>query len=192
MENNNQVKNLEYEINNVAFEIVSENILDETEINKLLGVLANDGVYAMWVYALDKLDWKYDIDSQKMIKQELFKFLEKISRLAEYLEKDDLKLNMGSLIYELTKNTEEINKLNNDMNQLEKEIKKLKNNRKREKEKTLKQKQEELSKKIEKRNRKLNEFFINLSKDINDLLFFKEILEKTLIYARYHAKALGD
>lgn len=32
-------------------------------------------------------------------------------------------------------------------------------------------------------------YFINLSKNLNDLLFFREILEETLVYARYHLKA---
>lgn len=37
-----------------------------------------------------------------------------------------------------------------------------------------------------------DKFFIELSKDLNSLLFFKDIIERILIYARYHAKALGD
>ena len=36
------------------------------------------------------------------------------------------------------------------------------------------------------------EFFEALSEDLHKLLFFREMLEKALIYARYHAKALGD
>jgi len=35
-------------------------------------------------------------------------------------------------------------------------------------------------------------FFQNLSEDLNKLLFFKEMLEKALIYARYHAKTISD
>lgn len=35
-------------------------------------------------------------------------------------------------------------------------------------------------------------YFSNLSTDIHKLLFFKDILEKILTYARYHAKAEGD
>lgn len=34
-------------------------------------------------------------------------------------------------------------------------------------------------------------FFQELSKNLHDLLFFKELLEKALIYARYHLKTLG-
>jgi len=36
------------------------------------------------------------------------------------------------------------------------------------------------------------EFFQNLSDNLNQLLFFRQLLEKSLIYARYHAKAIGD
>lgn len=43
-----------------------------------------------------------------------------------------------------------------------------------------------------KEREKYEEFFIKLSENINLLLFFKDIVEKILIYARYHAKALGD
>ncbi len=36
------------------------------------------------------------------------------------------------------------------------------------------------------------DFFQELSKNLHDLLFFRELLEKALIYARYHLKTLGD
>ena len=36
------------------------------------------------------------------------------------------------------------------------------------------------------------EFFQKLSRNLHDLLFFKDLLEKALIYARYHLKTLGD
>jgi len=39
-------------------------------------------------------------------------------------------------------------------------------------------------------NQKLDEkYFQSLSEDLEKLLFFRELLEKVLIYARYHAKA---
>lgn len=38
-------------------------------------------------------------------------------------------------------------------------------------------------------NNNYKNYFTRLSSNINDLLFFKEILEQTLTYARYHAKA---
>ncbi len=164
---------LEYKINEVAFNIAQ--ILDKNEINKLLGVLANDGVYAMWVYALDKLDWEFKDDAQKMKEQELFKFLGEISKLTEYLGNDNLKLDLELLLNELAEYTENIENIKN-------EIKKSKN----------KEKENRLKEKIKERNEKLNKFFIDLSNDIDNLLFFKEILERVLILARYHAKALGD
>jgi hypothetical protein len=43
---------LESEIYRLSFEL-SETI-DVNDLNKLLGILASDGVYAMWVYANDK------------------------------------------------------------------------------------------------------------------------------------------
>ena len=121
------MENLKYKINKVAFEIVKkiENMKKEgddwkkyrNEIDKVLGVLANDGVYAYWIYCKSKdIDWL---------------FIKKLEDLMEYTR-------------------------------------------------------------TEMKNNNYEEYFQNLSKDINDLLFFKEILEKTLIYARYHAKALGD
>lgn len=36
------------------------------------------------------------------------------------------------------------------------------------------------------------EYFRALSIDLRNLLYFREMLEKVLIYARYHAKAKGD
>lgn len=52
-----------------------------------------------------------------------------------------------------------------------------------------------MGKGLSKPKNKFNEYdkyFSNLSQDIHKLLFFKEILEKVLTYARYHAKAYGD
>lgn len=39
---------------------------------------------------------------------------------------------------------------------------------------------------------KYDKYFTELSEDIHNLLFFKDILERVLTYARYHAKACGD
>lgn len=41
-------------------------------------------------------------------------------------------------------------------------------------------------------NKNYDKFFIELSENLYSLLFFKDIIERILIYARYHAKALGD
>jgi len=112
------MKNLDAEINKVGYEIVEKikTHKDKTklknEIEKTLGVLANDGVYAYWVYCQSKKIT--DI------------FIDKIKSLMKVVS-------------------------NETDNQ---------------------------------------KFFQNLSKDLTQLLFFKEILEKALTYARYHAKAM--
>jgi hydroxymethylpyrimidine/phosphomethylpyrimidine kinase len=110
-------ESLEALISEISFNIVKEGILNENEINKLLGVLSNDGVYAMWVYA----------KSKKEIKEEKL-----MDNLKELLEK------------------------------------------------------------VENVNNSYETYFISVANDISKLLFLKQLLEKTLIYARYHAKALED
>jgi len=159
--------NLDAVINKVGFEIAK--ILDENLINKLLGVLANDGVYAMWIYALNKIDWNYNEDCKKFRQSKLYKFLEQLDKFPIQINKKIVDKNRDNEICKLTK------KIN--------ELKKDKNN---------KTKKEEKNKKIKERDDKLNEFFLELSTDLNQLLFFKELLEKALIYARYHAKAMKD
>jgi hypothetical protein len=111
--------NLESEIYRLSFELSEK--FEENDLNKLLGVLASDGVYAMWVYAKDK----FNKDQQKI---------------------------------------KEINRLIKDLDNF---VKGNKNN-------------------ID------NKYFQNLAQDLNKLLFMKELLEKVLIYAIYHAKAKGD
>lgn len=79
---------LEYVINEIVFEFVNEKILDENEINKFLGVFFNDGVYVMWVYVLDKLDkinWDFYVDKNKLKDVCIFKLLEKISKLDKFI-----------------------------------------------------------------------------------------------------------
>ena len=136
--------NLDAKINMVGFEIAE--ILDENMINKLLGVLANDGVYAMWVYAINKLK-----------DTELLKFLKELSILP--INIDTLKN------YQFE---DSINEIENESNTKKRKIK--------------------FSQKV----KELDKFFQTLSQDLNQLLFFKEMLEKALIYARYHAKAMDD
>jgi hypothetical protein len=47
-------------------------------------------------------------------------------------------------------------------------------------------------KELFRKNEDDEEFFQNLSSNLHDLLFFKELLEKALTYARYHAKAIDN
>ncbi len=110
--------NLVYEINNKNKDKKKKYL---NEIDKSLGVLSNDGVYAYFVYVESKnindvfLDQIRDITNIVKVRSE------------------------GKLINELNQN-----------------------------------------------------YFQKLSEDLNSLLFFRDILEKILIYARYHAKALGE
>ena len=80
---NNKVENLEALISRIAFEIVNEGILDENEINKLLGILSSNGVYAMWVWMIDKLEISFKVkeDNNEIQKPQVLKFLLKLKPL---------------------------------------------------------------------------------------------------------------
>jgi hypothetical protein len=113
-------KTLESVINKVAFDIVNGEILDKNEIDKLLGVLSSDGVYAMWVYA----------KAEKNIKED--KLMGKFNYLFE-------------IVGFTGKSDEDWEK-----------------------------------------------FFQTIAENLSNLLFLKDLLEKVLIYARYHAKAMEE
>ncbi len=114
-----RMESLESLIQKTAFEIVIKKILDKNNIEKLLGILVNDGVYAMWVFAKSKKG----IDENNLMNT-LKPILDKV------MPKED------SESWEV--------------------------------------------------------YLQKVSKNIHRLLFLKQILERILIYARYHAKALGD
>jgi len=116
------MSNIEADINKMSFEIVESIFKKESsqrskyinEIDKALGVLVNDGVYAYYVYVKSK-----NISDV---------FLDLLGDLQKFVD-----------------NTEE--------------------------------------------KKEWEDYFQEISKDLNKLLFFRELLEKVLIYARYHAKA---
>ena len=116
---NQQINNLDALINRISYELVAQKILDENEINKLLGVLASNDVYAMWVWAKSQKD----INEKK-----LFHKLLEVIKFVKRKEQDE----------------------------------------------------------------NFENYFQLISEDIHNLLFLKQILEKVLTFARYHAKALGD
>ncbi|MGI6486300.1 MAG: hypothetical protein ACOX15_08390 [Tepidanaerobacteraceae bacterium] len=136
--------NIDALINELGFNIV-ENIKKydkvrnalRSHIDKALGVLVNDGVYAYYLFCKSK-------------------------------EKEDDKVKPYSKIFIsdiVNKFKEYFNKNNNDSN--------------------ASHKQNDYD---EERH-----FFQNISQELHELLFFREVLERVLIYARYHAKALsGD
>lgn len=170
-----ETKNLDALINKISFELVNEKILEENQINKMLGVLANDGVYAWWVYAKKEMDWKFESEEKKFKEGKLVQLLYKLKELSFLFEQEIIN---DSSIKDICDKQLVIIKLQNDK----------RNKNKSEKEKIEK----DINKKREEQNEILNCFFHNLSEDLPNLLFFREILEKILIYARYHAKAMGD
>jgi len=103
--NNSETQSLEALISKISFAIVNDGILDENEINKLLGVLSNDGVYAMWVYALKELELKFSQDEEELRNCQLFKFLNKISELDKFITNS---LNFEDLIKEVAELTKEL------------------------------------------------------------------------------------
>lgn len=116
------MSNIEADINKMSFEIVESIFKKEgsqrskyiNEIDKALGVLVNDGVYAYYVYV-----------KSKNISDVFLKLIEDLRNFVD--------------------NTKE--------------------------------------------EKEWEDYFQELSKDLNKLLFFRELLEKVLIYARYHTKA---
>lgn len=116
------MSNIEADINKMSFEIVESIFKKEgsqrskyiNEIDKALGVLVNDGVYAYFVYVKSK-----NISDV---------FLDLLGDLQKFVDNAEKK-------------------------------------------------------------KEWEDYFQELSKDLNKLLFFRELLEKVLIYARYHAKA---
>ena len=172
--------NLDAKINMVGSEIA--NILDENMINKLLGVLANDGVYAMWVYAQNKIDWSFDSNKNSFEEKMLIKFIKVLDFGVDFKVKDEILKEIldESCIDKVVELTQKIEQLNNEIKVLKKD---------KNKQKELTKKKKEKDKILNERNKKFNYFFQTLSQDLNQLLFFKEMLEKALIYARYHAKA---
>ena len=183
MDSNQKLENLEALISEISFEIVNENILDETEINKLLGVLSSNGVYAMWVYALDKLEtsFKAKKDSNQIERPQIFKLLLKLKPLLYKVYQtcfiDGMLQKEENKILELKQKISGIESENLDEKEKGRRISKEKNKI-----------TDFLTKELIKES---SIYFQLVSKDIHKLLFLKQLLEKTLIYARYHAKALG-
>jgi di/tripeptidase len=180
MQGARKMSNLDAIINEVGFEIAK--ILDENLINKLLGVLANDGVYAMWVYAINKVDENI-----------LLKILLQLKNFPIQIKDENNNFVKLDNIQEQLELFNNIIELNEKIKNLKKELRLSKDNERKKEELN---KQEKILNSTKEKYKKLfqknYDFFKILSTDINQLLFFKELLEKALIYARYHAKAMKD
>jgi len=49
-----QATNLEHKIAEISFIMTNEEIIDKNVVDKALGVLVNDGIYAMWLFIEEK------------------------------------------------------------------------------------------------------------------------------------------
>ena len=133
---NAECRNIECLITRISYELVHDVSLRGNEIDKLLGVLSRDGVYATWVWS--KKQFKKKKDSSDQNKPTVDEIFEKFVDL--------LKLVDNNLLQSLRKGS----------------------------------------------NYDYEKFFQRISEDLTKLLFLKQLMEKTLIYARYHAKALDS
>jgi len=133
--------NIDSFVNSLGYEI-NQNCNDSQRrfIDKALGVLVNDGVYAYYVFCKEKSEKKNKDGGKTKTTEDIF-----INNVIGKIEETK-----GLKEYFMVGQQEADN-----------------NNQKRDPEK----------------------FFQNLSKDLHKMLFFRDILERALIYARYHAKA---
>lgn len=189
VKNEAKAENLEFMINNIAFSLVSENILSRNEIEKMLGVLVHDGFYAMWLYACHELKLEFQEDENKMKDTRLFKFLEKIAEIYNMVIGQ---MDYDGMAREIAIKTREIRELEREIKELEREIKGAAKEEKQNKIKEKDNKEDFRKEKEKQREALLYEYFLDLSKQLDNLIFFQGIWEKILVYARYHAKAVGD
>jgi len=49
-----QIVNLEHKIAEISYEIANKGIIGQNIVDKALGILVNDGVYAMWLFMEEK------------------------------------------------------------------------------------------------------------------------------------------
>ena len=167
---NAECRNIEYLITKISYELVHDVSLKGNEIDKLLGILSRDGVYALWVYTIYKLK---DEKLAKLVNKLCDIFL--LIQPSRNLNEDSSQESDYSIkaLKELNKKIEE------KFSQIDEE------ENENEKKKLMK----DLKKELEELKDKTSEYLQNISDDIHKLLFLKQILERTLIYARYHAKA---
>ncbi len=129
-QNTGSSNNIDSVINEVSYEIarkISKNAKYQNEVDKALGVLVNDGLYAYYVYVKTKI--KKDSNEKGNI------FIDELRPLLKFIKVEE--------------NEGQENALN---------------------EKCLEK----------------------LSKDLNNLLFFRDLVERVLVYVRYYLKAMGD
>lgn len=121
--------NLDVLINKISYDIAKEANTKgvQNELEKLLGILINDGVYAYFVYCRSKKNKTNDVEKV---------FVEKI------IKSKDGKNLINAMGLEIKENSEK--------------------------------------------------FFEKLPQNLDELLFFRSVLERILTYARYHLKGMED
>ena len=151
----------------------------ENLIQKTLGILEEDGIFAFYIYLISvegtderSISLAIQREIEQLFRDKRLKLLEEIDSQEKAGELKDGGLNelqckcLVEEKQELYRRLEDKNIGKNEMNHLK-----------------------------EKKD-KINSFVIkeilSLTKSINTLLFAKSLIEKTLIYARYQAKSLSD
>jgi len=85
-----RIVNLEHEIAQISYEIADKKILGQNVVDKALGILVNDGLYAMWLFIEEKGEKKGSLSdnpqretdkSKNKNKTKPKEFCEKIKRL---------------------------------------------------------------------------------------------------------------
>ena len=129
-QNTGSSNNIDSEINKISYEIakkINKNPKYKNEIDKALGVLVNDGLYAYYLYVKTKI--KKDSNEKGNI------LIDELKPLLKFIK--------------VKKNGSQENTLT-------------------------------------------EEYFEKLSYDLNNLLFFRDLVERVLVYVRYHLKAMGE
>jgi hypothetical protein len=152
----------------------------ENLIQKTLGILEEDGIFAFYIYLISvegnsnegRISLAIQREIEQLFRDKRLKLLEEIDSQEKAGKLKDGGLNELQCKY-LVEEKQELYRRLDDKNMGGNEKNHLK----------------------EKKN-KINSFVIReilfLTKDINTLLFAKSLIEKTLIYARYQAKSLSD
>ncbi|WP_058486546.1 hypothetical protein [Defluviitalea phaphyphila] len=147
--------NLDVLINKISYDIAKEANAKgvQNELEKLLGILINDGVYAYFVYCRSRKSKNKKNENNKDNKQKQ-KNTKNEKNEINYVEK---------IFIEKIIKSEDGKDLINAMG---------------------------LSK--DGLNKNIEKFFEELPKNLDELLFFRSVLERILTYARYHLKSMED
>jgi len=85
-----QIVNLEHKIAQISYEIANKKIIGQNVVDKALGILVNDGLYAMWLFIEEKGEKKENLSDNPQSETDKSKnknktkpkgFCEKIERL---------------------------------------------------------------------------------------------------------------